>query len=77
MISTFASLASFAAKPKPDDSKGLVPNQAQFVQNQARFAADMAQIRRDFAEIKRILIRHEQLLASLPDAIKEKIGFKQ
>ena len=37
----------------------------------------MAQIKRDFEEIKRYLIRHEQLLANLPEAIKEKIGFKQ
>jgi hypothetical protein len=34
-------------------------------------------IRRDFDEIKRYLIRHEQLLANLPEAIREKIAFKQ
>ncbi|MBI4474911.1 MAG: hypothetical protein HY646_19730 [Acidobacteria bacterium] len=50
---------------------------ALLIQNQAQLADDMAQIRRDFEEIKRYLIRHEQLLANLPDAIKEKIGFKQ
>lgn len=47
------------------------------IQNQAQFVGDMAQIKRDFEEIKRYLIRHEQLLASLPEAIREKIGFKQ
>ena len=46
------------------------------IQNQAQLAKDMTQIRRDFDEIKRILIRHEQLLANLPEAIREKIGFK-
>ena len=46
------------------------------IQNQAQFVGDMAQIKRDFEEIKRILIRHEQLLANLPEAIREKIGFK-
>ena len=50
---------------------------ALLIQNQAQLAGDMAQIRRDFEEIKRYLIRHEQLLANLPDAIKERIGFKQ
>jgi hypothetical protein len=38
---------------------------------------DMAQIRKDFEEIRRRLIRLEQLLANLPEAIREKIGFKQ
>lgn len=50
---------------------------ALLIQNQAQAVADMAQIKRDFEEIKRYLIRHEQLLANLPEAIKEKIGFKQ
>jgi hypothetical protein len=50
---------------------------AVLVQNQAQLVADMAQIKRDFEEIKRYLIRHEQLLANLPEAIREKIGFKQ
>ncbi|PYS24515.1 MAG: hypothetical protein DMG11_24285 [Acidobacteria bacterium] len=50
---------------------------ALLLQNQAQAVRDMAQIKRDFEEIKRYLIRHEQLLANLPEAIKEKIGFKQ
>ena len=54
----------------------LIQNQAILVQNQARLAGDMAEIRRDFEQIKAILIRHEQLLANLPEAIREKIGFK-
>lgn len=50
---------------------------ALLIQNQAQFVGDMAQIKRDFEEIKRYLIRHEQLLANLPEAIREKIGYKQ
>jgi len=49
---------------------------ALLLQNQAAFVGDMAQIKRDFDEIKRYLIRHEQLLAGLPEAIREKIGFQ-
>jgi hypothetical protein len=49
---------------------------ALLLQNQAQQAADMMQIRKDFEEIKRYLIRHEQLLVNLPEAIREKIGFK-
>jgi len=50
---------------------------ALLVQNQAMFLGEVAQIRKDFDEIMRILIRHEQLLANLPEAIRQKIGFKQ
>ena len=50
---------------------------ALLIQNQVQLAGDMMQIRKDFDEIKRILIRHEQLLANLPEAIRDKIGFKQ
>ena len=61
----------------------LIQNQAVLVQNQAKFVGDMAEIRKDFElirkdfeQIKAILIRHEQLLTNLPEAIREKIGFK-
>jgi hypothetical protein len=46
------------------------------IQNQAQLVGDMAQIKRDFDEIKSYLIRHEQLLGNLPEAIREKIGFR-
>ena len=63
---------------------------ALLIQNQAAFVADMrenskqfTEIRRDFEkiqgafeEIKNILIRHEHILANLPEAIRERIGFK-
>jgi hypothetical protein len=56
---------------------GLEGAMALLLQNQAQAVGDMSQIKKDFEEIKRYLIRHEQLLASLPEAIREKIGFKQ
>ena len=49
---------------------------ALLIHNQAKAVGDMSQIKKDFEEIKRILIRHEQILANLPEAIREKIGFK-
>ncbi len=50
---------------------------ALLIQNQAQLAGNMMQIRKDFDEIKRILLRHEHMLAALPETIREKIGFKQ
>lgn len=62
---------------------GLEQAMALLIQNQAAFVADMREnakqqieIRKDLEQIKSILIRHEQLLAGLPEAIREKIGFK-
>ena len=37
---------------------------------------DMALIRRELEQIKAILMRHEQMLQSLPEVIRDKIGFK-
>jgi hypothetical protein len=36
-----------------------------------------ATIDRDLARIKSILLRHEKVLAELPEAIRQKIGFQQ
>jgi len=63
---------------------------ALLINNQAQFLGVAARIESEFAEIKRILQRHEQILiehgnilashsnilAGLPEAIREKIGFK-
>ena len=61
----------------------LANNQAVFLNNQAAFLSvaretqeDMALIRRKLEQIKAILMRHEQMLQSLPEAIRDKIGFK-
>ena len=65
----------------------LLHNQAQFVQVQAQLVAEMAQNERRYKELKEeadnrfarieaLLLEHERLLRALPDAIKDKIGFK-
>ncbi|HET9942856.1 MAG TPA: hypothetical protein VFR05_05925 [Terriglobia bacterium] len=65
----------------------FVQVQAQFVQMQAQFAAEIAQLDRRYKELKEeadrrfarieaLLLEHERLLRALPDAIKDKIGFK-
>ena len=46
------------------------------IQNQASFVRDMSEIRKEFEQIKGYMIRLEHLLANLPEAIREKIGFK-
>ena len=38
--------------------------------------AHQAKVHMGRADIKEILLRHEQMLAALPDAIRDKIGFK-
>jgi len=61
----------------------LINSQAVLANNQAAFLSvaretqeDMALIRRELEQIKAILMRHEQMLQSLPEAIRAKIGFK-
>jgi hypothetical protein len=62
---------------KQNGGSNLEAAMALLIQNQAMFLGEVAQIRKDFDEIMRILIRHEQLLANLPEAIRQKTGFKQ
>jgi hypothetical protein len=65
----------------------LLQNQAALVQNQAAFLARASATDQRLSELERInaerfsriealLLRHEQLLQALPEAIREKIGFK-
>jgi septal ring factor EnvC (AmiA/AmiB activator) len=63
---------------------------AMLMKNQAQFLAHLSESRREFAEfrkdigriekeldtIKAVLVRHETMLEKLPEAIREKIGFK-
>jgi hypothetical protein len=60
---------------------------ASLIQNQVTFVTQMTEINRDMAETKRInserfahieaiLMEHTRILQALPDAIREKIGFK-
>jgi hypothetical protein len=62
----------------------LVHNQAALVAQHAAFVAHLdedrqrfSRIERDLELIKARLIKHEETLQKLPDAIKEKIAFKQ
>jgi hypothetical protein len=61
---------------------------ALLIQNQAAFVAHLeahldedrqrfSRIERNLELIKALLLKHEEMLQKLPDAIKEKIGFKQ
>ena len=61
----------------------LINSQAVLANNQAAFLSvaretqeDRALIRRELEQIKAILMRHEQMLQSLPEVIRDKIGFK-
>ena len=61
----------------------LIKNQAALVAQHTSFLNDMAESRKAFARmekefelIKAILLRHETMLERLPEAIREKIGYK-
>jgi hypothetical protein len=61
----------------------LLHNQAALVAQHTSFMSEMAEARKEFAEIrtelntiKAVLVRHETILEKLPEAIREKIGFK-
>jgi hypothetical protein len=62
----------------------LIQSQAQFVKNQARFVSHLdedrqrfTRIERDLDLIKALLLKHEETLQKLPEAIREKIGFQK
>ena len=56
---------------------------ANLLNNHARFAhldedrQRFSRIERDLELIKALLIKHEEILQKLPEAIRDKIGFKQ
>ena len=63
-----------------DDWRGAL---AQMLQNQALFVSHLdedrqrfARIEKDLDVIKALLIKHEDILQKLPEAIRDKIGFK-
>ena len=62
----------------------LVQNQAALVAQHTTFVSHLdedrqrfTRIERDLDLIKALLIKHENTLEKLPEAIREKIGFKQ
>jgi hypothetical protein len=54
----------------------LLQTQAQFVAELAETRKEFAAIRQELETIKAVLLRHENKLEKLADAIREKIGFK-
>jgi hypothetical protein len=65
-------------------SSALETALAHLIQNQAIFVAHLdedrqrfTRIERDLDLIKALLIKHEEMLAKLSEAVKDRIGFKQ
>lgn len=58
----------------------LIQNQASFVAQMAesnKRAAEMDRVNSDrFARIEALLVEYNRLLTALPEAVREKIGFK-
>jgi hypothetical protein len=61
----------------------LIQNQAALVAQQTKSLDQWAETQRTFARIekdldaiKAVLVRHESMLEKLPEAIRDKIGFK-
>jgi hypothetical protein len=54
----------------------LIQNQAQFVAGMAESERRFSRIERELEQIKKILVTHGEVLAGLPEAIRQKIGFK-
>ena len=60
----------------------LINNQAVFIGQMGRMNERFARIEAELLEIKAILLhsqilqRHEQILEGLPEAIRQKVGFK-
>jgi hypothetical protein len=72
------------ANGKPGDLEQamalLIQNQASFLStfltHSARTDERFARIESELDQIKAILLRHERILNELPEAIRQKVGFK-
>lgn len=53
----------------------LINNQASFLSQMAKAEERFFRIERKLADIEAILLRHEQILQSLPEAVRQKVGF--
>ena len=74
---------AFVPKKSGDGRGNLEQAMALLIQNQAAFLSHLtetyqrlARIEGDLDQIKAILLRHEQTLNELPEAIRRKIGYK-
>ena len=54
----------------------LIQNQAAFVSHLQRHENEFADITRRLEHIESILLRHERILMDLPEALRQKVGFK-
>ena len=54
----------------------LIQNQASFLSHLTETYARLSRIESDLDQIKVILLRHEQALNGLSEAIRQKIGFR-
>jgi hypothetical protein len=55
----------------------LIQNQAAFVSHMRETQQEFALIRRRLDQIEALLVRHEHILTDLPEAIRQKVGFKR
>lgn len=76
-------MATRRATRKGNDQDGLQAAMEKLIQNQAQFVAHLDEFRQTFsrikdelAAIKTLLLQHYQVLKELPEAIRQKIGFK-
>ena len=77
-------MATRTARRHTNGNGNLEAAMALLMQNQAQFLTHLSETRKEFADMKKeldlikaLLIRHEETLQKLPEAIREKIGFKQ
>jgi hypothetical protein len=77
-----ASMATRTRNGGGDDSLAEAMNR--LIQNQAIFVSHLDEDRRRFSrieseleQIKSLLLQHDQILKNLPEAIRQKIGFKK
>lgn len=54
----------------------LIHNEAKFVSNLDETNRRFARIEKDLEQVKAILLRHEEVLQNLTEAIREKIGLQ-
>ena len=66
-----------------NDNGNLESAMSLLIQNQAQFLTHLSETRKEYADmkselglIKTLLIRHEETLQRLPEAIRDKIGYK-
>ena len=77
-------MATRARRPAHNGNLSLESAIAMLIQNQAQFVAHLdedrqrfTRIERDLDLIKALLLKHEETLQKLSEAIRDKVGFKR